>query len=239
MISVLAYDKQVEEGNLIKTTIKDIAAKISDEAWNIQHIKNNKEFQEFLKHIKQIDLACYEVDNKISIKNLEDLRKSYEEMMVMIIADNTLSPMDYVKPSILASSLLLRPVTDEQIYIKMREFIEQFIDKKNINNNDDKYVIETREGKTYVSYNKIMYFQAKDKRIYVRLENEEIGFYETIDNLIENLPKEIFIRCHRSFIVNKKKIQKIHNSKNVIIMGDNIIVPISRSYKAKINTLIR
>ena len=238
MISVLAYDKQVEEGNLIKTTIKDIAAKISDESWNIQHIKNGKEFEEFIKEIQEIDLACYEVDNQLSIKNLEDLRKRYMDMMVMIIADNTLSPMDYIKPSILASSLILRPVTEKQIYIKMKEFIEQFIDKKDCNN-ENKYIIDTRDGKTYLSYNKIMYFYAKEKKVYVRLENEEIGFYETIDNLIKNLPENIFVRCHRSFIVNKTKIQKIQNSKNMIIIDNNIMVPISRSYKAKINELIR
>ena len=238
MISVLTYDKQVDEGNLIKASIKDVVARFSDELWNIYYIKTNKELQELVKQIQQIDIACYEIDNELSIKNLENMRKNFREMMVLVIAESTLSPMDYIKPSILASSLIIRPVTNEKIYIKIKELVEMFIDKKNINNNDT-YVVDTREGKTYVPYNKIMYFEAKNKKIYVRMENEEIGFYETIENIMQNLPEEIFIRCHRSFIINRTKIHKVLSSKNTIIIDDNIIVPVSRSYKSKINNLIR
>ena len=237
MISVLTYDKQVDEGNLIKASIKDVVARFSDELWNIYYIKTNKELQELVKQIQQIDIACYEIDNELSIKNLENMRKNFREMMVLVIAESTLSPMDYIKPSILASSLIIRPVTNEKIYIKIKELVEMFIDKKNINNNDT-YVVDTREGKTYVPYNKIMYFEAKNKKIYVRMENEEIGFYETIENIMQNLPEEIFIRCHRSFIINRTKIHKVLSSKNTIIIDDNIIVPVSRSYKSKINNLI-
>jgi DNA-binding LytR/AlgR family response regulator len=45
----------------------------------------------------------------------------------------------------------------------------------------------------------------------------------------ELLPKERFMRVHRSFIVNKEKIKVVE--RNRIIFDNNIYVPVSDQYK--------
>ena len=60
---------------------------------------------------------------------------------------------------------------------------------------------------------------------------EEYGFYLTMDRLAEELPEQ-FLRCHRSFIVNSRKIRKIMLSQNLIGLEDGFDIPLSRSYKA-------
>ena len=98
------------------------------------------------------------------------------------------------------------------------------------------FLIENREGKTYIPMSQIYYFEAREKRIYVRLKREEYTFYDTMEHLAEELPEE-FIRCHRSFIVSRSRIQKVMLSKNRIILEHNMEVPLSRSYKAALKEL--
>lgn len=91
--------------------------------------------------------------------------------------------------------------------------------------------IDTKEGSVRVPYDKIYYFEAREKKIYVCAGNEEFGFYHTMDKLSEELP-EHFLRCHRGFVVNSLKIRKVMLSQNVIRLADGFEVPLSRSYKA-------
>ena len=98
-------------------------------------------------------------------------------------------------------------------------------------------LIETREGRTYVPFSKIYYFEAREKRIYVRLKKQELTFYDTIEHLSERLP-DGFIRCHRSFIVNRSRIQRVMLSKNLIELEQNMEIPLSRSYKPVFKELI-
>ena len=65
----------------------------------------------------------------------------------------------------------------------------------------------------------------------MRLKKRELAFYETIEHLAERLPEQ-FVRCHRSFIVSKKRIRKVMLSKNLIELEQGMEVPLSRSYKS-------
>ena len=44
---------------------------------------------------------------------------------------------------------------------------------------------------------------------------------------------EEFIRCHRSFIINRKKIEKVVLSQSTVVMEEGLMVPISRSYRTR------
>ena len=72
--------------------------------------------------------------------------------------------------------------------------------------------------------------------MFVNTGNQEYAVYDTIDNLQERLP-EGFLRCHRSFIVAKSKIENVYLSKNYIALEDGMTVPLSRSYKEVLKEL--
>ena len=54
--------------------------------------------------------------------------------------------------------------------------------------------------------------------------------YETMEHLTERLP-DYFVRCHRSFIVNRQRIRRVMLSKSLIELEQGIQLPLSRSYK--------
>lgn len=229
MVSMIVYDPQAEELELMKKLIRQAAAMLTEEKWNMEFFAKREQVAAFLRDRPLLDLACYDVAPKGSIDDLERIRKDYQKMKLLLIADPTMSPMEYIRPAILASSLLIRPISPAQAREQLMELVEQFCSQPS-HGQEESLVIETREGRTYVPLAQIYYFEAREKRIYVRLKKHELAFYETMEHLTERLPG-YFARCHRSFIVSRQKIRKVMLSKSLIELEQGIQVPLSRSYK--------
>ena len=187
--------------------------------------------QAILEDKPLMDMLMFDVTPKDAIECLLKVRKSYRETQLMIIADLTTSPMEYMKPGIMASSLLLRPWTKEQAREVLKEFFQAYIEKYSQPDDKNMFVIESKEGNLHIPYDQIYFFEAREKKIFICTGKEEYGFYYTIDKLAEELPEQ-FIRCHRGFIVNKYKIRKVVLSQNIIYLVDDLDVPLSRSYKS-------
>ena len=91
--------------------------------------------------------------------------------------------------------------------------------------------MDTREEKLLVPYAHIYFFEARDKKLFVRTRHGEYAFYDTMEALERRLP-ENFRRCHRSYIVNMEKVLRYLPAENYLELADRIGVPVSRSYKA-------
>lgn len=236
MVSLLAYDKDSRELEVLRTLSKDLAAVLSEDYWRLEQASTLEILREILEDKPLMDMMMYDVTVKDAIECLMEVRKSYKETQLMIIADLSTSPMEYMKPGIMASSLLLRPWTKEQAGDVLKEFFQAYIEKSRTHDDKSVYVIESKEGKLHIPYEQIYYFEAREKKIYVCTGKEEYGFYHTIDKLSEELPEQ-FLRCHRGFIVNKYKIRKVALSQNMIYLTDDFDVPLSRSYKSLLKGL--
>ena len=229
MVSMMVYDPRAEELELMKRLIRQAAAVLTEEKWQMEFFAAREQVASFLKDRPLLDLACYDVSYKGSIDDLERIRRDYQKLQLLIIADASMSPMEYIRPTILASSLLIRPISQEQAKEQLMELVEQFRDQTPYGQAES-LVIETREGRTYVPLVQIYYFEAREKRIYVRLKKQELAFYETVEHLTERLP-DYFVRCHRSFIVSRQRIRKVMLSKSLIELEQGMQIPLSRSYK--------
>lgn len=156
----------------------------------------------------------------------------------MVVADGSISPMVYLRPGIMPSSLLLKPVSRENLVMVVNEMMDAFTEKFDSKDVPESFVIETREGKQYIPLNQIYYVEAREKKIFIRTKQEEYGFYDTIENMEKKLP-ENFLRCHRSYIVNMSKVTAVKVSQSLIEVQDNLQVPLSRSYKRAVKEYSR
>ncbi|MBR6770713.1 MAG: LytTR family transcriptional regulator DNA-binding domain-containing protein [Lachnospiraceae bacterium] len=238
MISMLIYNKIEKELHSLYREFRNQAAYLSDEHWKILVTEKIDEVMERMDTLALLDMACMDVTEEGTLPIVEAMRQEFEEMYLLLVADTSLSPMSYMKPSVRATSLLLRPCTQTDIQRVTREFVESYMayfDKKNGVNS---FIIDSRDGRLHIPYHKIHYFEAREKKLYAQTDSEEYGFYHTIDSLEEKLPG-YFVRCHRSFIVNIRKIDKVVLSKNLIQLFGGWELPLSRSYKRKFKELGR
>lgn len=234
MISILVYDSRAEELEMMKRIIPRAAAVMTDEKWQMDYFSDREKLLGFMKEQPLLDLTCYDVTPKGSIEDLERIRAVSQQSQLMIIADSTMSPLEYIRPTILASSLLLRPITSEQVESRLGELLHKL--RRTTAGNEEKLVVDTREGRTFVPMSQIYYLEAREKKIYVRLKRQVLTFYDTLDHLEETLP-ELFSRCHRSFIVNRSFVRTVMLSKNMLVLEDGMDVPLSRKYKADFKNL--
>ena len=86
-----------------------------------------------------------------------------------------------------------------------------------------------------VSFEEILYIESLKDYIKVVTPTKSIITKQSISSLEETLPKENFIRIHRSFIVSKSKIDSYNNE--MIEIGKKGF-PISRMYKHEVEKIL-
>lgn len=237
MISNVVLDCQARELAAIERIFHDEAAHLSEEQWQMDFFHSPEAFSAFLKACPLVDMACIDVYSEEAVELLEQFRESYGQAWLMVIADAAISPMKYLKPSIRPGSLLLRPAANGAVRQVIREFIQAFMQSFQGTDQDEaSFLVESREGRMKIPYGQIAYFEAREKKIFVRAGSREYGFYDTMEHLLTVLPGH-FIRCHRSFIANRDKIEKIVLSQNLVMLEGGLTLPISRSYRAEMRNL--
>jgi len=80
---------------------------------------------------------------------------------------------------------------------------------------------------------KVLYFESLEKKIYIHTRNQRFGYYDSLND-IERRYDALFVRCHKSYLVNKKKIMSVQFSKMTITLDTGIEIPISRTYRPNI-----
>ena len=83
----------------------------------------------------------------------------------------------------------------------------------------------------------IFLFEAQGRKVALRTKAQEISFYSSFESLMEQLP-DSFLRCHRGYIVNIKKIQNVSFPESLVRLSDGSEVPFSRSYRESVRTAI-
>ena len=136
------------------------------------------------------------------------------------------------------TSLLLRPFDSAQVRCVVSKLVKTYFRKYFDNDvKEDVFVVESRDGKQLIPYSRISCFEAREKKVFVVTDNAEYSFYDTIENLEKELPKQ-FVRSHRGFIVNIDKVEKVLLSQSIIMLDDDTEVPLSRSYKSRFRELL-
>lgn len=111
-----------------------------------------------------------------------------------------------------------------------KEQLELPVAPVNENSKSDLYVnIYKRLVK--ISYDSINLIEAKGDYILIKTDKENYTVHSTLKKIEDKLPEDLFLKVHRSFIINIKKIVDIEDSS--VLIGKNV-VPVSRSSKPEL-----
>lgn len=222
MLSFLLCSSDKLDLTSIEKVSTDIAA-YNDENMRFVSFKSLEEAEKFWSD-GQVDLACLEIISNVQANNAEKFRKIHKETLIAVIAEVSTMPVLYLKPTIMAASLLLRPFSVDDVKGVLKELINIL---KTDGADEGSFVFRIRDDVQRIPFRDILYFEARDKKIYIRTTYEEFSYYTTIEKLAESLPA-MFQKCHRSFMVNIDRIKKIAFSENIIYLDDDSAVPLSR-----------
>jgi len=83
----------------------------------------------------------------------------------------------------------------------------------------------------------IYLFEAQGRKVALRTKAQEISFYSSFEQLKSQLP-EHFLRCHRGYIVNTKKVRNVSFAESTISLSDGSDVPFSRTYRDEVRAAL-
>lgn len=129
---------------------------------------------------------------------------------------------------------LVKPITEERFekaMLKLNELDGRFKksqketdNKKDIDNSREFYINKSNRL-IKIDVNTILYFMAKGDYVYLKTETNNYTIHNTLKRIENKLPKDLFFKGHRSYIINTKKIIDIED--NSVLIGKDVI-PISR-----------
>lgn len=232
MIFGIMLDSNQQEEQRIRQYLRKLTAYYTDEKLELKVLHGFTSFVEEVQKAGLLDVAIIDVTMQGALEAARLLRRQFAKIEILVIADVSVSPVQYMHPSIRASALLLRP--ESMVWEDtMRDFYEQLPAVREQQESQRNVLwIKNREGTFRIPFEQIYYLEAREKKVFVRTRQEEFGVGETIERLAEQLP-ENFVRCHRSFVVNEEHITQIRLSENLLYLGKELFVPISRTYKER------
>lgn len=228
MNGLIISNEQEEENAALLNLSKNSIARISVEKWNIEERVSVEKLKKLLSERKDMDVVYVDVTRKDAIAATEEFRKEHKEAVLMVIADEQISPMEYLKPSVQATSLLLRPFDENQA----REVVLQTWDwyAEKMEDGDAVLAVSIDHEKIKIPLGKILYIESTNKKIHINLERQTYILDDTLEHMEKKLP-EYFLRTHRSFLVNRRKVKEVYISQGRVCLEQDVEIPLSRSYK--------
>lgn len=124
-----------------------------------------------------------------------------------------------------AIGFLVKPIQKKQVLD-----ILDFIEKRTLSNRESPICILTRNGQQNRYFaDDILYIEASPHFSMLVMVNKTIKYSLPLVKMLSSLPSETFTQCHRSYIVNVKKVTQVKKESVVLVTGTEL--PIGRTYR--------
>jgi two-component system LytT family response regulator len=148
-----------------------------------------------------------------------------------------------------AVDYLLKPFTSERLHSAVRRAREEiYATKQNTGRNNDRglnalayttrIVFKSRGRILFLPVSDIRWIGAEENYVRICTEAEKHLLRETMSHLEEKLDPQMFLRVHRSAIVNLQYLKEVRTEPNgefTVVLVDGQKVAMSRSYHARIS----
>lgn len=106
-----------------------------------------------------------------------------------------------------------------EVKVKLRECLLNAMDRYTLQTNKTHkvYTLEVSGRKISVDYEDILFFETSNNihKVILHAKDRQIEFPSTLKEL-ENILDSNFVRCHRTFLVNKNNIKEVDTKKRII-----------------------
>jgi DNA-binding LytR/AlgR family response regulator len=132
---------------------------------------------------------------------------------------------------------LVKPITEDRF---LKAILKAKSAKSTTNSKEVKVKGEDNANEFYVNIDRrlikiemasVTIIEAKGDYIHIKTEGKNYVVHSTLKKIEDKLPKDLFLKVHRSFIINTKKIIDIEDN-SVLIAKD--VIPVSRANRPEL-----
>jgi len=184
-------------------------------------------------HDNAVDLVFVDI-NMPDVNGIDFVKSLSKDVKIVFITAH--SEFAYEGFQLDAADYLLKPISFTDFLKSANKVNERYFQQNSslpeIHQNRDYLFIKSEYRVIRINFKDIKYIESKREYVKIYIEgNEPITSLMSIKKLEEALPDNIFMRVHRSFIVNLNKITVVE--RNRIVFDNKVYIPISENYGEK------
>ena len=127
---------------------------------------------------------------------------------------------------------LLKPVTYARFAKAIDKTLRYFSRKELSNTGDEEIFIKKGSSLVKLKIKEIIFVEALENYITLNTADERFTIHFTMKAIESQLPSNVFIRVHRSFIINKSMIQAIRENSLDLVVGNTVkSIPVGKSFR--------
>ena len=127
-----------------------------------------------------------------------------------------------------ATDYLLKPFSFDRFFKAINKVVEKLSPSENKIENDQFLMVKSNKTLYKISMDNILFIEAYGDYVKVYLEDKMIMTNATFTSVFESLPRYTFIRTHKSFAINFKKMNSISGNQ---VMIKTHKIPIGQKYR--------
>ena len=132
-----------------------------------------------------------------------------------------------------AFDYLMKPVSAERFAtcaLRLRDFYQMRVKAFAFDTEQESEFIIIKQGydKFKIPVRDIVYLEAMRDYTRITTATKQYLVLTTLNGILDKLPRDIFVRIHRSYIVNRKKVDAIQKNKITI---QSQVLPVGKLYK--------
>lgn len=167
----------------------------------------------YLKH-HSVNVVILDIDLKTKVSGLDlaNLIRKQDKNVYIIF---TTGHLEYglIAYKYKTFDYLPKPVTPERLLDTIDRLIDDIF-------GDDTKFVRLDNNKTIIKQDGIQYIQKDGMKVIFHTDTRDYESYSSFKKILPQLPEQ-FVQCHKSYIVNTKKITDIDVSNNAIFLNHN------------------
>jgi len=130
--------------------------------------------------------------------------------------------------SVSAIQYLIKPVKKDDIFSCLNKVLQR-------NNTKKYYIVNDIEKIMKVPTTDIIYIKMSSNNATMITRKKEYTFRKTISQILTQLDDKLFVKCHKSFIINIRHIESV--SKNFAMMSNDEEIPLNKDSVGEIRDM--
>ena len=133
---------------------------------------------------------------------------------------------------------LVKPISEERFEKAVQKLKSAKVSSKTTTSKEEtpsdtvnEFYVNIDRRSIKIEFNTVTVVEAKGDYILIKTENKNYTVHSTLKKIEDKLPTDLFLKVHRSFIINTKKIIDIEDN-SVLIAKD--VIPVSRANRPEL-----
>ncbi len=138
-----------------------------------------------------------------------------------------------------AVDYLLKPIPMDRFMKAINRASDLLNAKNGKSDQEDFFFVKADKKLIKLAYDEILYIEGLKDYVIIKKEEGRVISLQTMKSLEERLPNDNFLRIHRSYIINLKKIKAVMgNVVEMQIAGKIEHIPVGKSYRDRLHEII-